>query len=244
MNDTNRTPRMKVVVEDRGDIDKNVPYFAPPLPERTEEERKQDKIYWSERLIGKKLCDGPSTDDKVLLHNTWGLVRFWCHKRYSRKTTCHRWSGSTDQKASVAVIGLLLGTYEWHLTVDWLAYGCANTVLLIGLTLMWTKKASWSESGLVERRRKKTISLVCWHSSALVCLLWSYGRSISVEISTISSKSMDHCQSRPFHNCNMIELRIHAEKDVIGLSGAHPEASADELTQDSRLWSGLSAKTS
>ena len=53
MNDTNRTPRMKVVVEDRGDIDKNVPYFAPRLPERTEEERTgQDllvrKINWEE----------------------------------------------------------------------------------------------------------------------------------------------------------------------------------------------------
>ena len=77
MNDTNRTPRMKVVLQDRGDIDKYVPHFAPPrLPERTEEEMEQDKVYWSEKLIGKKLCDGPTTDDKVLLYNTWGLVRF------------------------------------------------------------------------------------------------------------------------------------------------------------------------
>ena len=38
--------------------------------ERTEKERKHDELYWSEILIGKRLCDGPATDDKVFIYLT------------------------------------------------------------------------------------------------------------------------------------------------------------------------------
>ena len=36
-------------------------------PERTIEERLQAEVEWSERLLGKRLCGGPSQDNQVLL---------------------------------------------------------------------------------------------------------------------------------------------------------------------------------
>lgn len=75
MSNTSRNKTYEYRPQGYSNIDSSQIHFETPPPERTLEEMKLDKAYWSEKLIGKKLCDGPATDDKVLIHHVWPLTR-------------------------------------------------------------------------------------------------------------------------------------------------------------------------